>query len=384
MKRLFSLALAVTIILLSMTAVTVFADEIKLGTPSNIKIIANDYDETDKYNSFSVELTADKNVFKAAKGRYLLLDWQVRLYGSSSWYEVNQFHIIESSNVNAGLFYIEPGLADTFTTAQPDLYNTLKPSLVRFSTWADEESFYFDRDNYTMEFQFRFRAEKEASEPVIGEWSESVYYGKKTLDKEIPSSFSNKPSIQKISCSAISENQCELKMKADVPTEIARYKSSTVGKIELTAEIDLNNDGAWYEFYRRDIRKEDFTKEISAVIDLTAASKSVGSAALDIPQKASDLKPDLNVRIRCLWYTADKNGKYEKEPSLFSEWGTSSLNKSESSDNTLSNSSGTADKTNSVFGFILPAVIAAAVIAVVVIILLIVKSKKSSGKKLEI
>lgn len=380
MKRFFSLILTTAVIFLSMTVLTVSADKIDLGVPDTPKIIANDYDEIDKFNSFSVQFNAGRAI-KNAKDYDILLDWRVKLTESSDWHEVTQFYTVEQKDTTVGLFYVEPGSAASFIISQPDLYEALKPALLKFTTWSGDESLCFDRDNHTMEFQFRFRAEKEDTDSIIGAWSESVYYGKATLGQELPTAFNGKPEIKKINSDLLSEEQCEIKMTVELPTDITRYSSSTVGKVQLTAEIDLNNDGAWYEFFSKDIREVDLKNDISAVIDLTKAADSFSSDSVNIPVKTSELNPSLNVRIRCLWYTADKDGKYQEDASFFSEWETTLLTVYKGSDNNSSDTNEPYNASQGSLKFILFIIfISIIIITISIIITVIYKKKKKSFK----
>lgn len=357
-----------------------YAAEIKsadLGTPQNIEIIGSDVEEADKFNSFQVSFTNDGSVFRAAKGYTLKLDWRIRLSVANDWHEVIEFVSVEKvKKSTVGLFYIQPGNIDAFKVAQSELYETLAPALSEFKLWSGEKGLCFDRDNFSMEIQLRYRAEKEGSEAIIGKWSDSALFGLATINGETPNSLIGKPDLTSLEYSFVNESGCNIKFAADIPQSITRYKQSIVGDLKLTAQVDFGRQGFWYEFFSEKIGKTDFKKPIEADINLADTAKLKQYEDSSFPDSTSKITTPITVRIRCEWYSknTEKSEEEKAVPELITEWTEMSVEVSGSSG--IATKSEATDDEGGLSVVVISAIAFAAAVAVVCAAVLIQKRKK--------
>lgn len=377
MKRLYTVILSLFICIAFLPICKVHALTSKdLGVPQDIVLSATDVEESDKYNAFYAEMKAPKSLLSTAKNYTLWLEMRLRLVGTRKWTELTQFYTVDSTDINVCLFFIRPGVANQFELTQPSIYNAIKPALIPFKTWTGDDCLCFDRDNYSLEVQFRFSAGKESEDVISGEWSDSVQYGKSTIKVEQPTALTGDVNIEKISCTPSSEDEFTLEFTAKIADSILRYQNSEVGTLVIKAEADFTGYGNWIEVLNADSRYYDLSKPIKLNLKLSELSKkSDEDSIISYPESTGEFTDDMSVRLRCEWF--DFN---DMENSVcITDWSELSVS---SKENTGVSSGGSVTDNPSTNN-ILKIVIILLFVAAVVIVIIVLRRKLIKNKQIK-
>lgn len=366
MKRLYTVMLSLFICVTLLPICKAHALESKdLGVPQDIVLSATDVEESDRYNAFYVEMKAPKSLLSTAKGYTLWLDVRLRLVGAGQWTELTQFYNINSTDISTCLFFIRPGGVDQFELTQPSIYNAIKPALIPFKVWTGEDCLCFDRDHYSLEVQFRFSAEKDYSDAILGAWSDSVQYGKATIKIEQPTVLTGDVDVEKLSCDALSKDEFSLEFTAKIADSILRYQNSEVGTLVIKAEADFTGYGNWIEVLNADARYYDLSKPIKLNLKLSELSKkSDENSIISYPESTEEFIDDMSVRLRCEWF----NYNDMENAVCITDWSEISLLSKENNEASSGGDITEAPSTNNILKIVIILLFAAVVVVVIIVL----------------